>query len=89
MIAEVFFDSNIICCAFDLGQPDKRTICIEPTKHVLDNEITGVLCYSNSEERLQRLAPYLPSPHMLKLSSLPPSISRDKQFSQDSGYGLS
>ena len=29
MIAEVFFDSNIICYAFDLREPDKRIICLE------------------------------------------------------------
>ena len=43
MIDEVFFDSSIICYAFDLREPRKRAICLELIRQVLNSEIRGVV----------------------------------------------
>ncbi len=43
MTDEVFFDSNIICYAFDLREPGKRGVCLELMKRVLNSEIRGVV----------------------------------------------
>lgn len=39
----VFFDTNIICYAFDLNEVFKRRICEKLIKRVLDGEIIGVV----------------------------------------------
>ena len=40
---KIFFDTNIICYAFDLSEPDKRAICEGLVKQVLGGEIAGVV----------------------------------------------
>ena len=43
MIDDVFFDSSIICYAFDLREPEKRAICLDLIRQVLNSEIRGVV----------------------------------------------
>lgn len=40
---EIFFDTNIICYAFDLREPAKRRVCERLIKQVLDGEIIGTV----------------------------------------------
>lgn len=39
----VFFDTNIICYAFDAGQANKREICKRLVERVLQGEVLGVV----------------------------------------------
>jgi predicted nucleic acid-binding protein len=39
----VFFDTNIICYAFDLNESAKREVCEKLVKRVLNREILGVV----------------------------------------------
>lgn len=40
---KIFFDTNIICYAFDLSETAKREVCEKLIKRVLNGEIVGVV----------------------------------------------
>jgi predicted nucleic acid-binding protein len=40
---ELFFDSNIICYAYDLAEPSKREKCLSLVKGVFEGYTTGVI----------------------------------------------
>lgn len=39
----IFFDTNIICYAFDINEHTKREVCEKLIKRVLNGEITGIV----------------------------------------------
>lgn len=41
--SKIFFDTNIICYAFDLNEPSKREACEELVKRVAKGELIGVV----------------------------------------------
>lgn len=43
MSDRVFFDTNIICYAFDLAEPEKRDVCEKLLERVVKGEIVGVI----------------------------------------------
>ncbi len=40
---EIFFDTNIICYAFDLNEPAKKEVCEKLIKKVMSGETVGVV----------------------------------------------
>lgn len=40
---EIFFDTNIICYAFDLNEPAKKEVCEKLIKKVMGGETVGVV----------------------------------------------
>ncbi len=66
MIAEVFFDSNIICYAFDLREPDKRIICLElMNKGIRGYPITDSVIHATA--RLTSSSVVISDPHFESL----------------------
>lgn len=40
---KMFFDTNIVCYAFDLAEPEKREVCQKLFEKVVNGEIRGVI----------------------------------------------
>ncbi len=40
---ELFFDSNVICYAYDLSEPSKRDRCLSLVEGALDGQIKGII----------------------------------------------
>ncbi len=40
---EFFFDTNVLCYAYDLSEPEKREVCMIFVKKVFSGEVKGVI----------------------------------------------
>ena len=47
-----FFDSSVICYAYDLSEPSKRDTCLSLFEGAFDGQIKGII--SNAHTRLPR-----------------------------------